>query len=159
MKDQLIKLSQDVHGLSRQLHPSILEDLGLVEALRSECGSFSQREGIPIRFAPQYVPRGIRNDVALCLYRITQEGLRNVAKHSGVREASVSLVATDEGIMLSIEDSGAGFDPAWVRGKPGLGLASMEERARLIDGDFSVRSQPGKGTLIEVWAPLSGTMP
>ena len=82
MKDQLIRLSQDVHALSRQLHPSILDDLGLVDALRSECASFSQREGISIRYTPQDVPAGIPKEVALCLYRIAQEALRNIAKHS-----------------------------------------------------------------------------
>jgi PAS domain S-box-containing protein len=159
MKDDLIRLSQDMHSLSRQLHPSILEDLGLVEALRSECGNFSQREGIRVRYAPQAVPPEIPKEVALCLYRIAQEALRNVAKHSGAQEAHVSLTATDEGILLSIEDAGAGFSPVQVQGKPGLGLASMEERARLIGGDFSLRSRPSQGTLIEVWAPLPGRTP
>ena len=87
MKDQLIKLSRDVHTLSRQLHPSILDDLGLVDALRSECGGFSEREGISVRYAPRDVPPGIPKELALCLYRIAQEGLRNVAKHSGAKEA------------------------------------------------------------------------
>jgi two-component system, sensor histidine kinase and response regulator len=155
MKDQLIRLSTDVHALSRQLHPSILDDLGLADALRSECGSFSQREGIAVRCSLEEVPRGISRDVALCLYRVAQEGLRNIAKHAKAKEAIVSLAASDEGILLSIEDAGAGFVPGQVSGKPGLGLASMEERARLIGGDLSIRSEPGKGTLIEVWAPLS----
>jgi PAS domain S-box-containing protein len=159
MKEHLIHLSQDVHALSRQLHPSILEDLGLVEALRSECGSFSQREGVAVRYAPQNIPPEVPKEVALCLYRIAQEGLRNVAKHSAAKEASVSLTATDDTIMLSIEDRGAGFDHALARGEPGLGLESMEERARLIGGEFSIRSEPGLGTLIEVCAPLSRTMP
>jgi len=159
MKEQLIRLSKDVHALSRQLHPSILDDLGLVDALRSECASFSQREGIAVRCALADVPSQVPKDVALCLYRIVQEGLRNVAKHSGARQAAVSLAATDEGILLSIEDPGAGFDPAQVPGKPSLGLASMEERARLVGGDFSIRSGPGRGTLIEVWTPLSEGKP
>jgi signal transduction histidine kinase len=141
------------------LHPSILDDLGLVDALRSECGGFSEREGISVRYVPRDVPPGIPKELALCLYRIAQEGLRNVAKHSGAKEARVSLTATDEGILLSIEDAGVGFSPAHVHGRGGLGLASMEERARLIGGDLSIHSQPGKGTLIEVWAPLTGRMP
>ena len=154
MKEQLIKLSEDVHTLSRQLHPSILDDLGLVDALRSECSSFSQREGIAVRCTLEPAPANLPTDIALCLYRIAQEGLRNIAKHADVKEATISLASTEEGILLSVEDEGFGFDPAQFHGKPGLGLVSMEERARLIGGDFSLRSKPGKGTLIEVWAPL-----
>jgi PAS domain S-box-containing protein len=159
MKGQLIRLSEDVHALSRQLHPSILDDLGLVDALRSECNSFSQREGISVHCALEPAPANLPKDAALCLYRIAQEGLRNIARHAGVREASVSLASTSEGVLLSIEDAGLGFDPAQFHGKPGLGLASMEERARLIGGDFSIRSEPNQGTLIEVWAPLSESQP
>ena len=159
IKEQLIDLSQDVHALSRQLHPSILDDLGLADAMRSECARFSQREGITVRYTPQDVPPGIPKEVALCLYRIAQEALRNIAKHSAAREARVSLIATEESILLSIEDSGVGFSPAQVQGKLGLGLASMEERARLIEGEFSVRSEPGIGTLVEVWAPYAVKTP
>ena len=159
IKDQLINLSQDVHALSRQLHPSILDDLGLVDAMRSECARFSQREGISVRYTPQDIPPGIPKDVALCFYRIAQEGLRNITKHSAAHEARVSLTATDDSILLSIEDDGVGFSPAKSQGKLGLGLASMEERARLIGGEFSVRSEPGRGTLVEVLAPCSGKMP
>jgi PAS domain S-box-containing protein len=159
MKEQLINLSKDVHTLSRQLHPSILDDLGLVDALRSECNSFAQREEIDVRYTPQNVPADIPKDVALCLYRIAQESLRNIAKHSGSKEACISLAVADDGVLLAIEDTGVGFNPAEARGKQGLGLSSMEERARLIGGDFSIRSESGNGTLIEVWAPLSRSLP
>jgi PAS domain S-box-containing protein len=159
MKEQLIKLSRDVHALSRQLHPSILDDLGLVDALRSECSSFSQREGIAVRYVPHDIRAGIPKELALCLYRIAQEGLRNVAKHARAKRACVSLAASDEGLLLSIEDAGVGFQPAGVHGRGGLGLASMEERARLVGGDFAIRSEPGKGTVIEVFLPCPGRTP
>ena len=126
--------------------------------MRSECARFSQREGISVQYMPQDIPTEIPKEVALCLYRIAQEGLRNVAKHSAAREARVSLAATDGSILLSIEDTGVGFSPGQSQGKLGLGLSSMKERARLIGGEFSVRSEPGKGTLVEVWAPCSGKM-
>ncbi len=96
-------------------------------------------------------------DVSLCLYRLIQEGLRNIAKHSQAREARINLSTKEDSIFLSIQDSGVGFVPVKVRGKQGLGLASMDERVKLIQGSLSVRSQPGKGTLIEVRAPLAGT--
>jgi signal transduction histidine kinase len=94
--------------------------------------------------------------VALCIYRIIQEGLRNIAKHAQASEAHISLVGKDGSIHVSIKDSGVGFDPKKLKKKTGLGLASMEERMRLIQGDFSIQSKQGQGTLIEVRAPLPG---
>ena len=90
----------------------------------------------------------------MCLYRIAQEALRNIAKHSRAREAWVALTATDDGILLSIEDTGVGFSSDQTRGKLGLGLDSMEERARLIGGEFTIRSEPGKGTFGRSLGPM-----
>ncbi len=154
MKEQMVRLSADVHVISRQLHPSILDDLGLVSAIESECSNFSQREGIVVKYETQNIPPTIPKDVALCIYRVAQEGLRNVAKHAHTQEAYVTLGGTDDNVLLSVRDDGIGFDPSELRGKAGLGLASMEERVRLIQGDLSLRSQPGGGTVIEVRAPL-----
>ncbi len=154
MKEQMVKLAADVHAISRQLHPSILDDLGLVDAMESECTSFSQREGIVVKYQPKNVPAALPKDLALCLYRMTQEALRNIAKHAQTTEAHVFLTGKDAGIMLTIEDHGIGFDLAKVRGKKGLGLASMEERARLVQAELRVDSRPGKGTVIEVRAPM-----
>jgi len=84
-----------------------------------------------------------------------QESLRNIAKHANVKKAEVLLTGTDEGIQLCVKDNGVGFDPVSVRGKGGLGLASMEERVRLIHGEFSIQSKSGRGTTIELWIPLS----
>ncbi len=156
MKEQMVKLAADVHTISRQLHPSILDDLGLVSAIESECTSFSEREGIRVKYESKNVPAVLPKDVALCIYRIIQESLRNIAKHAQTREAHVTLTGNDGGIHLSIKDTGIGFHPAQGRGKPGLGLASMEERVRLIQGDLSVQSRPGQGTVIEVRVPLTG---
>lgn len=156
MKEQAVKLAADVHAISRQLHPSILDDLGLADAIEAECASVSQREGILVTYEPENVPEAVSKELGLCLYRITQEALRNIAKHARTQEGHVSLFARDGGIILRIQDNGIGFAPGKVRGKRGLGLASMEERARLVQAELSVRSQPGKGTVIEVRAPLRG---
>jgi signal transduction histidine kinase len=155
MQEKLVGLSEDVHALSRQLHPAILDDLGLVEALRSECASFSHREGIIVVYRPEEVPSGLPKDVALCIYRVAQEALRNLAKHAAVHEAWVSLVATGAELVLRIEDKGVGFDPAGGHTQPGLGLSSMEERVRLIGAKLSVTSSPGHGTTVEVRVPLA----
>ncbi len=155
--EQLISLSEDVHDLSRQLHPSILDDLGLVEALRSECAGFSRREAIAVDYHPDNVPAKLSKDVTLCVYRVAQEALRNVAKHAAVKEASLTLFATETELMLRVQDQGVGFDPENGHAQAGLGLSSMEERVRLVQGECSFTSRPGQGTTIEVRVPLLGS--
>jgi len=147
-------LADDVHLMSRQLHPSILDDLGLEAALREECLSASQRLGIPVRFKAEDVPRLLPGDIALCLLRVAQESLRNIAKHAGAKEVRVLLARHKTDLALFVEDIGNGFDIEQARGKRGLGLISMEERVRLVNGDFQIRSQPGEGTEVEVHVPL-----
>jgi signal transduction histidine kinase len=159
MQERLVRLSENVHALSRQLHPSILDDLGLVEALRSECASFSRREGIAVVYRPEEIPATVPNDVALCVYRVAQEALRNVAKHAAVNEAWVSLIATGPELLLRVQDKGIGFDPAGGHSQPGLGLSSMEERVRLIQAKLSVTSAPERGTTVEVRVPLARSDP
>jgi PAS domain S-box-containing protein len=159
MKQEMIELAAVVHGISRQLHPSILDDLGLVNAIEAECMNFSRREGVQVKFTSQNVPATLPRDLALCLYRIAQESLWNIAKHAQTTAAYVTLGGSEREIVLSIEDCGRGFDLEQVRGKRGLGLASMEERVRLIDGQVSVRSVLGKGTTVEVCVPLAGGHP
>jgi signal transduction histidine kinase len=159
MQEQLVGLSEDVHALSRQLHPSILEDLGLVEALRSECASFSRREGIHVVYRPEEIPATLPKDVALCVYRVAQEALRNLAKHAAVNEAWVTLIGTGPELLLRVQDQGVGFDPAGGHSQPGLGLSSMQERVRLIQAEFSVTSAPGRGTTVEVRVPLARSDP
>jgi signal transduction histidine kinase len=159
MRKQLVSLSEDVHALSRQLHPSILDDLGLVEALRSECASFSRREEIAVDYRPEKLPANLPRDIAICVYRVAQEALRNVARHAGATEVSVTLAVAESELVLRIQDQGAGFDMQSPRSQPGIGLASMAERVRLVDGEFSVTSAPARGTTIEVSVPLAGNDP
>jgi signal transduction histidine kinase len=159
MQQQLVALSEDVHGLSRQLHPSILDDLGLVEALRSECASFSRREGIAVNYRPDDVPAFLPKEAALCVYRVAQEALRNLAKHAAVSEAWVSLTASGPELVLCVRDQGVGFDPAAARAEPGLGLSSMEERVRLVGAELAITSAPGQGTEVVVRVPLARSDP
>ncbi len=155
MKKDIVKISQDVHSLSRQLHPSILDDLGLIKAVESECTNFSRREGIEIVFNHENISTVIPEDVSLSLYRIIQEGLRNISKHACADHISVSLRGIDHDVLLSVRDDGIGFDSAEVKEKPGLGLSSMRERVRFIHGELSIKSQPEKGTVITVRVPLT----
>jgi PAS domain S-box-containing protein len=154
MKNGIVRISQDVHSLSRQLHPSILDDLGLIKAVESECAGFSKREGIEVLFNHENIPRVIPKDVSLSLYRIIQEGLRNISKHACAEHATVSLRGIDHDVLLSVQDDGIGFDWAEVKENPGLGFLSMRERARLIHGELSIKSEPEKGTVITVRTAL-----
>jgi PAS domain S-box-containing protein len=155
MQNSIVRISQDVHSLSRQLHPSILDDLGLIKAAESECASFSRREGIEVVFNHENIPRVIPKDVSLSLYRIIQEGLRNISKHACAEHISVSLKGLNHDVLLSVQDDGIGFDWAEVKENPGLGFSSMRERARLIHGELSIQSQPEKGTVITLRVPLT----
>ena len=100
------------------------------------------------------MPASLPPDVQLCLFRIVQEGLNNVVKHSGAREAQVTLSGARDALLLRIADSGRGFDEAETTDRSGLGLASMRERLRLIGGELTVTSRSGQGTTIEARAPL-----
>jgi signal transduction histidine kinase len=154
LRQQLVDLSDDIHHLSRQLHPAILEDLGLAEALRTECESFARRERMAVDFRCRDLPDALPKDLGLCCYRIAQESLRNIVKHSQAAWAEVLLQADDEFLYLDIRDSGSGFEPEKAHARPGIGLASMQERARLVGGQLTIQSQVGAGTTIALRIPL-----
>ncbi len=155
LKNRIADLSMDTHAISRRLHPAILDDLGLVDAIDCECNSFMQREGIAVRYESKDLPPKINPDVALIIYRTVQEGLRNISRHAEATQVDIFLGLKDDAAYLSIKDNGKGFNPSQVEKKGGLGLSSMRERAYLNDGAFSLRSQPGQGTVLEVMVPLS----
>ncbi len=153
IKEQLIKLSKNIHDISRDIHPSILDDLGLERAIQSECGDFSSRTGIAVIFTPKNIPRNISKEISLPVYRIIQEGLANIVKHADTKNAYVFLEGSDDRLILTVRDTGVGFDHKKVRKMATLGLGGIRERARLIDGKSSITSNPGKGTTIEVSIP------
>lgn len=150
---RLFDLGKDVQSLSHRLHSSKLEYLGLTAAARSFCREFSDQERVQIDFVDEGVPRTLPKEIALCLFRIMQEALHNALKHSGVRHFQVELGAGSEDIHLSVSDSGRGFDPASETASSGLGLTSMRERARMINGELTIESHPNGGTTIHVRAP------
>ncbi len=149
---QTQELSSDLHRLSRQLHPAILDQLGLGTALRSLCSEITKQHGILIKYTEHEVPASVSPDVALCLYRTVQEGLRNIVKHSGAKNAKIELTGDSDAIHLRIADQGVGFDPKSTKGK-GLGLVSIEERIRLVQGEMSLQSRPAHGTCIDLRIP------
>jgi PAS domain S-box-containing protein len=151
-------LCSEVHKLSYRLHPAKLDQLGLVAAARSLCRELSQQSGIRIDFGDRDVPGDIPPEVSLCLYRVIQESLQNLIRHSGAKEAGVQLEFASNELNLLIRDAGKGFDPVVIRSAGGLGLVSMEERVRLVHGAFAIRSRPGCGTQIEARVPLSNVV-
>jgi signal transduction histidine kinase len=154
MREGLVRLSEDVHALSYRLHPSILEDLGLREALNAECEHFSRTCSIRLEANARDIPENLPNDVALCLFRVAQEGLRNIARHAGACEVEVDLRRLDGGLQLVVRDDGVGFDPAEDRTAASLGHASMRQRVLLLGGKVEIDSNPGRGTTIRAWVPL-----
>jgi signal transduction histidine kinase len=148
------ELGADLHNVSRRLHPSTLESLGLVPGLKILCEEFTSRQGIQIVFSSVNIPRAVPPRVALCLFRITQEGLQNLRKYSGASRGQVNLRKAGHRLFLSVSDKGRGFDTKEMRNNVGLGIRSMGERARLVGGRFEIHSEPGKGTTIDVCVPL-----
>jgi hypothetical protein len=148
------EIGSDLHTFSHRLHSSTLERLGLVPGVSALCKEFAVRHGIEVDFRADNVSRTVDPDVALCAFRIVQEGLRNLNKHSGAREAQVRLRGTTDRLRVSICDEGIGFDVRESSNKEGLGIRSMEERAHLLGGRCEIHSEPGKGTRIEAWVPL-----
>jgi PAS domain S-box-containing protein len=156
LEKRLNGLSDDVRRTAYQLHPSVLEHLGLADALETYCSEFSGQEKIKVDFRLRKVPGTIPKGVALCLYRVAQEALRNIARHSGAARAAVTLAGTRAGLVLTLEDRGQGFDPAVVEGKRGLGLISMKERVTAAGGSLTIETRPGAGTRVRVQIPVAG---
>jgi two-component system CheB/CheR fusion protein len=144
-------LSEDVRKLSHTLHPAVLDDLGLASGIRSLAEDFQERENMIVNFTAQDVPDNLPSAIRIGLYRITQEALRNVSKHAGRTHVKISLKGSVGSLRLQVIDFGHGFDVNARRS--GLGLISMEERARLMQGTFTAESEPGEGTRISVEVP------
>jgi PAS domain S-box-containing protein len=154
LQERTAALIDDVRQLSRQLHPAGIEHVGVASGLRSLCNDFSRKEDIAIQLVTPDSPEQVSFDVALCLYRVTEESLRNIQRHSGAKSARVTLAAKKDGLRLSISDDGVGFDIDKAQPAQGVGLLSMEERVRLLNGSFRIKSHLRTGTELEVFVPL-----
>lgn len=152
--NEVSELASDMHSLSHRLHSSTLEHLGLSAGVRAFCEEFKAQQGLDIGFSSTNVPRHVPPDSALCLFRVAQEALRNIKRHSGADAADVKLEWTGDRLHLVVSDSGKGFDPTLRSADSGIGIQSMEERLRLIGGSLDLQSQPSHGTTIHAWVPL-----
>ena len=155
LREGLSQLSEDVHAISYELHPSAVIDLGLVEALRAECEQVSARAPIVAKMTVRNLPAAIPSDMAIGFFRIAQEALRNAVRHGRASRANVFLWGVDDGLQLVVEDDGVGFNPNERKKRPSLGLASMRERTRLLGGTLFIESKPHYGVTIVVWVPLT----
>lgn len=154
IQEGLSRASEDAHALAYRMHPSLLEDLGLPAALRAECEEFSQRSSIPARLAAQDVPTEIPKAVALCLYRVAQEALRNAERHARATSVEISLRGLDGRVRLAVRDDGVGMTPDRARGRASLGFVSMRERVAMHGGTFELESAVGRGTTVTVSVPV-----
>ena len=150
---QTLEILTDVKASAHELYSPRLEYLGVAAVMRIFCEEFGGRKQVEIDFRNRGLPSLVQPEVSICLFRVLQEALDNGVKHSGVEEFRVQLWADDE-IHLTVSDSGAGFDLEAARRGPGLGLIRMEQRLRLVNGTFSVDSQPEKGTTVHASVPL-----
>jgi signal transduction histidine kinase len=149
------EIGTQVSHLSHQLHSSELEFLGLAVAVKGLCREFSEQYRVTVNCSCKHIPEGLDNDIALCMLRVVQEALHNIAKHSRATTVSVEMMANGREIALAIRDDGVGFDVNQVRGTRGLGLVSMRERMHLIGGQFQIKASLDGGTRIEARAPLA----
>jgi signal transduction histidine kinase len=148
------ELTSNIHRLSYQLHPFKLHTLGLSAAIKDLCEEISDHRDLKIRFQPKGFPAALPPEISLCLFRIAQEALHNIVKHSGAREAKLVLTKTSEAVRFRALDRGCGFDVEAAKTKKRLGLLSMRERLRLVGGELSIRSRRSEGTQIDVLIPL-----
>ncbi len=154
-REDASNLSHDIQALSHRLHSSKLEYFGLANAAASYCSELADQHNVKIDLQSEDIPNDLSQEIALCLFRVLQEAMQNAIKHSRSQRFNVSFRRTpSKMICLAVDDSGIGFDLGEaIKGK-GLGLLSMKERLKLVGGELSIESQPGKGTTIQACAPV-----
>jgi PAS domain S-box-containing protein len=156
--DRVEDVSESIRALSDRLHSSELKYLGVVVAMRSLCRKFSAQHQVEVHFSHEAVPDDLPGEISLCLFRVMQEALMNALKHSGVKSFDVALRASNETIYLSVRDAGVGFDTVEGLKGYGIGLTSIRERTRFVNGKVIIHSEPNAGTTIEVEVPLKSEL-
>jgi len=154
LENRLVEIGTDIRQLSHELHPAVLQEAGLPNAISSYCGEFSKTRGIPIACEADSDLNELSPGAALAVYRIMQEALGNVAKHSKAKQVRVRLVRGDGVVRLTVSDDGVGFVPDHAGDSGGVGLLSMRERVRQLDGTLELESRPGSGCTICAEVPF-----
>jgi signal transduction histidine kinase len=156
LRQELATTSEAVHDISYRLHPSIVEDLGISTALRTECERVQKYTDASIEVQIGEIPERIPNDAALCAYRVIQEALNNAVRHAQADNIVILLEKDGQRLKLEVSDDGRGFNQAQAKSKVSLGLSSMRERVSMMDGTIGIRSTPGAGTTVGAVVPLTG---
>jgi CheY-like chemotaxis protein len=160
IRAHVVRTSQETQQIARQMHTSVLDDLGLAASLKDLCSQFSEQyPDIVLDIEDHDLPASMPREVSTCLYRVTEGSLQNIAKHSRAESISVRLGFDKGALLLTIRDDGAGFDMKAVQGKGGLGLINMKERALSINGNLTITGRPGHGTQIVLEVPLRVQQP
>jgi signal transduction histidine kinase len=152
--EQASSIVVDMRALSHRLHSSKLQYLGLVAAAEGHCNEIAQQHQVEVRLRTENIPRDLSQEISLCIFRVLQEALQNAIKHSHSRRFDVLLSRGSEEIILTVSDSGIGFDPVAAMKSRGLGLTSMKERLKLVDGTLWIESESGIGTTVHVRVPI-----
>jgi PAS domain S-box-containing protein len=155
LREQVLDISAGIHALSHELHSSKLRHLDMVNAMRGFCAELSEQQKVDIHFVHKNVPVTVPQEISICLFRVLQEALHNAVKHSKVRHFEVKVHGTPDSIYLLVRDSGHGFDPEAAMKGRGLGLTSMQERLKLVNGELSIDSQPKHGTTVQACVPFA----
>ncbi len=148
------EITTDIQTLSHELHSTRLDYLSPVVAMRTLCREIGEQTKVEIEFKSQDLPSPLPPEISLCFFRVLQEALRNSVKHSGARLIEVGLYGTPDEVHLAVSDWGVGFDREAAKGSRGLGLVSMEERVKILNGTLSIESRPGRGTTVRASVPL-----
>jgi PAS domain S-box-containing protein len=154
LQRRAVEAAETVRQISHELHPSILDDLGLTAALEQYCEEFQERSGIATHFVSQNVPEYLPEDVSSCIYRVAQESLRNVSKHSKTETVFVRLEMVDSAVRLTVKDLGVGLARNASESRTSIGIVGMKERARLVNGNLSLQSRFGEGTEVSLEVPV-----
>jgi signal transduction histidine kinase len=154
-RERIVEISTEVQLISHQLHLPQLEYVSILAAMGTFCREFAGRQKVEIDFTHDDIPSPVPHDISLCLFRVLQEALHNAKKHSQVRHFEVILGYSLDQLHLTVTDHGTGFDTQAALSRGGLGLISMRERVRVVDGTFAIDSKPMHGTTIHVCVPLA----
>ena len=154
LQQLVTELGNDLRSLSHRMHPAMLEDLGLVPALRSLAENYDAIRPAPVEFKGEKVPASLSLAHAGAVYRIAQEALNNTMKYAPDAPVVISVSLKGNALRLVVSDDGPGFDTAILRSRNGLGIINMQERAHALGGDVRVQSRPGEGTVITAEIPL-----
>jgi signal transduction histidine kinase len=155
LQEAVLALGRDVQGISHRLHSSKIDVLGLPAAAGGFCKELMNRHDLKVEYTHANVPSELPDGVAISLFRVMQEALSNVVKHSRARRCAVSLRGTDRGLTLEVVDDGRGFDARADSSAQGLGLTSMRERLKLVNGDLVIESKAGSGTTVRATVSLA----